>query len=276
MKLLSKFKLISLILYFLILFAERLLAVILSWNHGGEYALISGNIFNYIAYGITAVSLVAGLVMMIIVFPKMFVSVFTSREYDYRANNRKVVMAAMAILYGGMMHTGFTIAPVQFVAYGFLILSMVIRTIECCKEAKHLAKESGSEVAASKAKTLSFASIVSVIYLTLLAMAVPVSYISFQDMPMRAIFFAVEFAAVFVLVPVFGIMLYRFYDTGVTSFSFVYPALALLFSGATVVLKWREEINWFVLIFLALTVVFYLSFGLMVRGRIRKSIVGNG
>ena len=80
MKLLSKFKLISLILYFLILFAERLLAVILSWNHGGEYALISGNVFNYIAYGITAVSLVAGLVMMIIVLPKMFASVFTSRE----------------------------------------------------------------------------------------------------------------------------------------------------------------------------------------------------
>ena len=122
MKLLSKFKLISLILYYLILFAERLLAVILSWNHGGEYALISGNVFNYIAYGITAVSLVAGLVMMIIVFPKMFASVFTAKEYDYRANNRKVVMAAMAILYSGMMHTGFTIAPVQFVAYGFLIL----------------------------------------------------------------------------------------------------------------------------------------------------------
>ena len=273
MKLLSKFKLIGLILYFLILFAERLLAGILSWNHGEEYALISGNVFNYIADGITAVSLGAGLVMMIIVLPKMFVSVFTSREYDYRVNNRKVVMAAMAILYGGMMHTGFTIAPVQFVAYGFLILSMVIRTIECCREAKRLAKESGSEVAASKAKTLSFASIVSVIYLTLLAMAVPVSYISFQDMPLRAVFFAVEFAAVFVLIPVFGIMLYRFYDTGVTSFSFVYPALALLFSGATVALKWREEINWFVLVFLVLTVAFYGCFGMIARGKIKKIIV---
>lgn len=275
MKLLSKFKLISLILYFLILFAERLLAVILSWNHGEEYALISGNVFNYIAYGITAVSLVAGLVMMIIVLPKMFVSVFTSREYDYRANNRKVVMAAMAILYGGMMHTGYTIAPVQFVAYGFLILSMVIRTIECCREAKRLAKESGSEVAASKAKTLSFASIVSVIYLTLLAMAVPVSYISFQDMPLRAVFFAVEFAAVFVLIPVFGILLYRFYDTGVTSFSFLYPVLVLIFSGLTVALKWREEINWFVLVFLVLTAAFYGCFGVIARGKIKKVIAGD-
>ena len=68
------------------------------------------------------------------------------------------------------------------------------------------------------------------------------------------------------LVPVFGILLLKFYETGVTSFSFVYPLLVLILSGLTVALKWREEINWFVLIFVVLTVVFYLSFGL-VAGR---------
>ena len=258
-KLLSKLKLIFLILYFLILFIERLLAVILSSRVGGEYALVSGNVFNYIAYGITAVSLVAGLVLMIRVLPKMFASVFTSREYDFAANYKSVVIAAMAILFGGMMHTGFTIAPVQFVAYGFLIAAMVVRTIECCKEEK--AKKNGRP----------FASIISVIYLTLLAMAVPVSYISFQTMPMRAIFFAVEFAAVFVLVPVFGILLLKFFETGVTSFSILYPLLVLIFSGLTVALKWTEEINWFVLIFLVLTEVFYFSFGLVAKIRNSKS-----
>ena len=259
-KLLSKLKLIGLILYFLILFAERLLAVILSWNHGGEYALTSGNVFNYIAYGITAVSQVAGFAMMIVVLPKMFVSVFTGRKYDFAANNRTIVIAAMAILFGGMMHTGFTIAPVQFVAYGFLIASMAVRTIECCREAK--------EEKALGGKGRKLASIVSVIYLTLLAMAVPVSYISFQDMPMRAVFFAVEFAAVFVLVPVFGVLLRKFYETGVTSFSPGYPLLMLIFSGLTVALKWKEEINWFVLIFVVLTTVFYLCFGLIARKKV--------
>ena len=251
---LSKLKLIFLILYFLILFAERLLAVVLSIHTGEEYALTSGNVFNYLAYGITAISLVAGLIMMILVLPKMFVSVFTPKEYDFETNNKTVVMAVMAILFGGMMHTGFTVAPVQFVAYGFLIASMVVRTIECCKESKKLA----------------FASIVSVIYLTLLAMAVPVSYISFQSMPLRAVFFAVEFAAVFVLVPIFGIMLLKFYENGMTSFSPVFPLLVLVFSGLTVALKWTEEINWFVLVFLALTVVFYLSLGLVAQSRIKK------
>lgn len=251
----AKLKLIFLILYFLILFAERLTAVILSINTGEEYALTSGNVFNYFAYGVTAISLAAGMIMMIIVLPKMFVSVFTSKEYDFTANNKTVVMAVMAILFGGMMHTGFTLAPLQFVAYGFLILSMVIRTIECCKEEKNK----------------SFASIVSVIYLTLLAMAVPVCYISFQSMPMRLFFFIAEFAAVFVLVPAFACMLMIFYKRGVTSFSFVFPALVLLLSGLTVALKWTEEINWFVLIFLVLTVVFYLSFGLVAKVKLAKA-----
>ena len=262
-KILSKLKLIFLVLYFLILFAERLLAVILSIKMGGEYALLSGNVFNYIAYGITALSLVAGLVLMIKVLPAMFVSILTGKEYDFAENNGAIVTAAMAILFGGMMHTGFTVAPIQFVSYGFLIASMVVRTIECCFETKNAASSDAD--AAKKGKSLRFASIVSVIYLTLLAMAGPVSYISFQALPMRAIFFVVECAAVFVLVPAFGCMLHIFYKKGVTSFSFVFPLLVFVLSGLTVALKWREEINWVVLIFLVLTVLFYLSFGLIAK-----------
>ena len=250
----SKLKLIFLVLYFIILFVERLLAVIISIKSGGEYALISGNIFNYFAYGVTAVSLLAGTVLIIRVIPGMFISIFTTREYAFSENYKRIVIAAMAILFGGMMHTGFTLAPMQFVAYGFLIASMVVRTIECCRE--------------NGASDVRFASIVSVIYLTLLAMAVPVSYISHQSMPVLAVFYVVEFCAVIVLVPVFGKLLLIFYDKGVTSFSFIYPIILLLLSGLTVALKWTEEINWFVLIFLVMTEVFYLSFGLIARRKL--------
>lgn len=266
---LNKLKLIGLILYFLILFVERLLAVLLSFKMGEEYALVSGNVFNYIAYAITAISLIVGTVFMIRVLPPMFVSVFTSKEYDFAAGYKSVVIAAMALLFGGMMHTGFTVAPVQFAAYGFLIGSMIVRTIECCREVKLSVAADGNAGAVSAGKGRGFASVVSVIYLTFLAMAVPVSYISFQDMPIRAVFFAVEFTAVFVLVPVFGILLLKFYDTGVTSFSFVYPLLMVILSGLTVALKWKEEINWFVLVFVVLTMVFYLSFGL-IAGKVKR------
>ncbi|MBR1862357.1 MAG: hypothetical protein IJ796_10975 [Lachnospiraceae bacterium] len=250
-----KLKLIFLVLYFIILFVERLLAVILSVKSGGEYALVSGNIFNYFAYGVTAVSLLAGTALMIRVIPGMLISILSSREYAFSENYRRIVIAAMAILFGGMMHTGFTFAPMQFVAYGFLIASMVVRTIECCRN--------------RRSSALRFASIVSIIYLTLLAMAVPVSYISHQSMPIMAVFYVVEFCAVIVLVPVFGKLLLVFYDKGVTSFSFIYPVILILLSGFTVALKWTEEINWFVLIFLVLTEVFYLSFGLVARRKSR-------
>ena len=76
---LTKLKLLGLIFYFLILFIERLLAVILSVRLGGEYALLSGNVFNYIAYGITAVSLVAGFVLMIQFCLQCLFAVFTSK-----------------------------------------------------------------------------------------------------------------------------------------------------------------------------------------------------
>ena len=93
-----------------------------------------------------------------------------------------------------------------------------------------------------------------------------------ERQPLRAVFFAVEFTTVFVLVPVFGLLMLRFFESGVTSFSFVYPVIILLFSGATVALKWREEINWFVLIFLILTLVFYLSVGLIARAKVKRLV----
>ena len=39
----------------------------------------------------------------------------------------------------------------------------------------------------------------------------------------------------------------------------------LVLSGLTVALKWKEEINWFVLIFVVLTSLFYLSFGVICK-----------
>ena len=152
----------------------------------------------------------------------------------------------MALLYGGMMHTGFTLAPIQFVAYGFLIASMIVRTVEKCKEDK----------------SKRFASIVSVIYLTLFSMTVPVCYIALKLGALTIPFYIAEFAAAFVLIPVFGLMLFKFFNDGITNFSIINPLIMLILSGAAVALKWSEEINAFVLIFVILTTVFYLAFGI--------------
>ena len=217
-----KFKIIGLVLYFVILFAERLMAVIFSFNQGGVYALKSGSYFNYAAYGVTVISLIVGTILAIKPLIGMLGKLFSKEQYDFEKNYKSVVISAMALLYGGMMHTGFTLAPMQFVAYGFLIATMVVRCVEKCIEDNKSA----------------FPSIVSVIYLTLFSMTVPVCYIALKlRAPQFYLFYIAEFAAAFILIPVFGIMLLKFYKNGVTSFSFVYPLIMLILSGSAVLLK---------------------------------------
>ena len=250
---LNRAEIVGFYLYFLILIGERLAALVLSVRSGGAYALSSGNVFNYIAYSVTAASLVFGVALFIKPAIETGKALIKGEIFSFETRSKGLLVAGAAILFGGMMHTGFTLAPVQFVAYGFLIAAMIVRAVEVCFGGKD-----------------KFLAISSVIYLTLFAMAIPVCYLSFMSLPLRAIFFAVEFAAVFALVPCFFIMLGDFMKTGSDSFRFGYPLALFILSGAVVFLKWKEEINFFVLIFWALTTAFYLSFGLIARKRIQN------
>ncbi len=243
----NKLKIVGLVLYFIVLFIERLLAVVLSINNGDYYSLKAGYVFNYITYSVTVISLIVGAILSIKPLIGLLKSLFSKELYPFETNYKSIVIAAMALLYGGMMHTGFTLAPIQFVAYDFLIASMVVRCIEKC----------------IYDKDKRFVSIVSVIYLTLFSMTVPVCYIALELGALTIPFYVAEFSAAFVLIPVFGIMLYKFYQSGVTSFSGINPIIMLVLSGLAVILKWTEEINYFVLIFVILTNLFYLSFGLV-------------
>ena len=240
-------KLIGFIAYFSLLFVERLLAVIFSVNSGGEYALTSGNAFNYFAYTVTVLSLAAGTALFVRLFVQMGRAHSAGENYRFDDHAKEWSIAASAHLFGGMMHTGFTLAGLQFAAYGFLIAAMIVK---CCL--------SGED---------RFLTIVSTVYLTLFSMSIPVCYLSFMASPMLSLFFTAQAAAVFVLVPIFGIMLSQLMKEGVTSFTPYFPAAMCLLSGATIVLKWQEEINWFVLIFAALTILFYGTFGILALRR---------
>ena len=246
-------EIVGLLAYFLILFCERLLALIFSVRGGEEYALTSGNLFNYIAYAVTALSLLAGTALAVNPCVGMIRILRSRGLYSYEKDALPLAVAVAVILYGGMMHTGFTLAGVQFAAYGMLIAAMIVRAVEV--------------VTAGGDKYLT---ILSVIYLTLFSMTIPVSYISFMEMPLRAFFFTAEYLSVLLLVPAFGYLFYRFMKEGVTSFSPLFPAVMLLLSGATVALKWSESINYFVLIFVGLTVLCYLTFGIVALRRVRS------
>ena len=237
----NRLEIVCFVLYFLILFVERLLAVIFSVKGGEEYALTSGNVFNYIAYAVTAASLAVGGVLGARISVKMIRSTLSGALYSFEEGSRDLAVAVVCLLYGGMMHTGFTLAGVQFASYGFLILGMILRAVEVCL--------SGGK---------RFEAVASVIFVTLFSMTIPVCYISFMASPMREFFFASEFLAVLLLVPTFGYLFYRLMKDGETSFSPILVGAMLLLSGAAVGLKWNEEINYFVLIFVGLTFVDYL------------------
>ena len=235
--------------YFLFLFCERVLALIFSVKKGGAYALSSGSPFAYATYIVTALSLFLGTVL--------FVRLFIIAARDIRKGERNAFgwkarewgVAATAMLFGGTMNTGFRVPWLQIIAYICLCAGMVVRCVESCE---------------SRDK---FIPIVSTIYLTLFAMSIPVCNLINIEIPWNAVYYAVEFTAVAVLVPSFGIMFSRLVRTGTVLFSPSFIILLFLLSGATVGIAWTVEIHYFRLIALALSIVFYLSFGLIARHR---------
>ena len=236
--------------FFLILFCERLLALIFSPSCGGAYALSSKTPFNYVAYAITAASLCAGTGMFLRLF---FLTVRAIRGGERRAFGWKAnewCAASTALLFGGMMHTGYTLLWLQFIAYACLIGSMIVRCVEACIENKD-----------------KFVPIVATIYLVLYSMSIPVCYLSFMESPLHELFYVAQFTAVAILVPSFGIMFARLMRTGEVLFSPSFAILLFLFSGTTIALRWTEQINWFLLIMTALTILVYVTCGLTARRR---------
>ena len=245
-------KLIGFSMYFVLLFFERLFALVFSPTRGGEYALCAQNVFNYVAYAVTASSLAVGTILFLRLFARVFACLRVKERYDFDRDAGAWCFASAALLFGGMMHTGQTVAWVQFIAYGFLIGAMIVRCVEAC--------------AAGESKVVT---ITSTVYLTLFSMSIPVCYISFLCDPQRILFFVSEYAAVFALVPIFGVMLSALMRTGKTSFSPIFPAVMAVLSGATLALGWSESVNTFVLIFASATLVCYLTVGLLARRKLR-------
>lgn len=250
----NKLEIVGFLMYFIILFCERVLALVFSVSRGDEYSLLSGNGFNYVAYAVTAASLLAGAALAVRPFIKMYRAFVSEEKFSFETESKPLAVAVAVLLFGGMMHTGFTLAGVQFAAYGFLIAAFIVRAVEKCAD--------GGD---------KFSIIASVVYLTTFSMTIPVCYISFMAQPLKGLFFAAEGAAVAFLVPTFGYMLYRFMKGGVTSFSVWLFVAMLLLSGATVALGWREKVNWFVLIFVGLIVLVYLSLGIVAQKKIAAS-----
>ena len=150
-------------------------------------------------------------------------------------------IAAGILLLGGMVHTNGSIPPMQFISYGMILISMAIHTAQSVKKSKN-----------ADHKWLSFA------YIVAYSMAIPVVY--HTSINLAYLFIPIECVVSAGMVAMFTIMLTRFYNgNGESNFSLL-PFLIALFGDFTVLfLRWEEEVNVFVLIFLCVTTVLWFA-----------------
>lgn len=157
----------------------------------------------------------------------------------------ELAIAAGILLLGGMVHTDGSIPPMQFASYGMILISMAIHTAQSVKMSKN-----------ADQKWLSFA------YIVAYSMAIPVVYHTSIDL--AYLFIPIECVVSAGMVAMFTIMLTRFYNgNGESNFSLL-PFLIALFGDFTVLfLRWEEEINVFVLIFICVTAVLWFAGNVM-------------
>ena len=224
-------------LYFIILAAERAASLIRSFRDPRLSPF--GDAFGAYIYTLSILSLVGTAVLL--------VALAVLRFGKNKASARTLTLTASAavgvLLFSGMVHTEYTVAPLQFAAYGALVLALVAKTA--------LRNMAQPERPALRWLTLA--------YVVAFSMAVPVVYRA-ATIPARAAFHIIECTTSFVLVVAFTWLLCLMMTDGRTD-RLLHPAIPLLSlcgNIPAILLWWQETPNLFVLIFLVLSTLLYL------------------
>lgn len=228
------------LLYFVVLYAERTQSLI-------RVLLVRGLFFADAFEGyvnlLTALSLIAAAVLLAVWNGDFWRSLSGKTAPDYT----RLSVTAGVLLLSGMVHTEYTIAPVQFIAYGALIAAMILRT---------------AETARGQAQTW-----YSLVYLVSFSMAIPVMYRA-VFIPRCGLFHALEAVAAVVLVAFFTLMMRRVFLGEAEDLLQITPLLVAVVADAAILAwRWKEAVNTFVLIFAALTLVLFIIGKLLFRKR---------
>lgn len=220
------------LLYFVILFGERAQSLFRAITQYGLFPSAFDGFVNLTAI----LSLCATVAMLVIRCRSFWKSLFSAAEADYCP----LSVTSGVILVSGMLHTEFTIAPIQFAAYGMLIIAMILRTVELSGSAKNR-----------------FSLWYSLGYLTAFSMAIPVLYHSVIES--AALFHVIESAVMLLLVLSFTLMLRRLFLGKGENLLLWVPFIIMAVGDAVVLwMRWAEEINSFVLIFACLSAVLFI------------------
>jgi len=222
------------LLYFVILFVERVQSIIRIIS--GHYGFFETAYDGYVNI-IVILSLVASIILLVLFCKDYFKSLFViGTPVDYS----KVAYVSGVILISGMHHTAFTIAAVQFVSYGMLIVAMILKTVVSSYEIKD-----------------KFKLWYSLVYLILFSMAIPVMYHSFISA--HTAFHIIEAIAALVLVAMFTTLLRLVFVNSATDLLYIFPLVTMVvFDAVLIIMRWDENVNVFLLIFASLSLVSFV------------------
>ena len=221
--------------YFVILFAERIQSIVRILRGGGA-ALFSSPFDSYVNL-LVLLSIAATIVLLCIGNGGFWRSLFVPGS---EVNASMLTITAGVALLSGMVHTEHTIAPIQFGAYGLLIVAMILQTA----------------TAAGAPGADRFGLWYSLIYLTVFSMAIPVVYKS--AIPQATLFHILEAVVSVVLVVAFTLLLRQMFLGQGNRLLLWAPIIIAAVGDALIIwMRWKEEVNWFVLIFAALSVFLF-------------------
>lgn len=227
---------LSFFVYAFILIIERVLSVVLSLVNDVDIFAAG---YNRYVYSIVFVSIA---IWLIFLFTYCRANIKALIKIDEELPFDKLIITSGILLLSGMVHSEYTMSIIQFVAYGILIIGILLKVIMMHKSSQN--------------KPLLW---LSFIYLVCFSMAVPVMYFSFIEL--HVLFHTLEAVASSVLVAIFTYLLLSIFTEKEDLFSLWPVIIMIVLDTPLIILRWNEEINWFLLIFEILTtVVFVVGF----------------
>lgn len=221
-------------LYFITLIVERSISFILSLvNHVNIY----GDGFNGYTYTLVFISFIGWLAYLIVRCKGAIKALFKSNSDDVHFVD--LCIASGILLLSGMVHTEYTIAITQFIAYGILIVGILLKVIMINQNSKN--------------KPLLW---LSFIYLVCLSMAIPVMYPSFIEI--HVLFHITEAITSLLMVAIFTYLLILLFKDKDNLFILWPIIVSVVLDAILIIMRWNEEINWFVLIFISLSLIMFI------------------
>ena len=235
-------------LYFVLLIVERTISVVLSLSNNIN---LYGNAFDGYVYSLLFLSVIGFLVLLIVKCRpniKAIIKPSDDLRFDW------LCIAGGVLLLSGMVHTHYTISGLQFASYGIWILGILLKVISIHSKSEN--------------KVLLW---LSFTYLVAFSMAIPVMYHSAIEA--HLFFHIIEAIGSIALVAAFTYLLLRIFNDNNDLFPLWPIILAIVIDVPLIVLRWNEEINFFVLIFIALSTALYIvGFAYKMKKRPQNSV----